>query len=528
MNLLAVADHVDPLIYSSNIRERFGCIDLVLGAGDLDISYYEYVVSCLNKPLYFVFGNHNLKNLSFFRPSVDSFPDQDWQKRHHTGFGSVCVDGKVIRNKKHDLIIAGLGGSRRYNRGEHQFTEFQMLRRILRLIPKMMVLRMLHGRYLDILLTHATPAGIHDRDDPCHRGFRVFLWFMRRFKPKYLIHGHVHLYDINANRQSMYDDTTVLNAYDHIVIDMEKGMRQSSYVAAQAEQDFQKARQKAWIHSLKSIVNPEAGQLLSFHDVKKLLKPGHESYLGMKAVPIENIVGSEDRYQDFSRHFFPKREHLRQRWMSIDKAHLTDVILPPIKLLKIGELYFVRDGNHRVSVALAQGVQTIDAEVIELTAEIPVEKDATREDIMKSVLMWERRRVLEQTGLEQIIPVEMIEFTSPGRWHEVLNHIQGHKYFLNMEIEEEIAFEDAARSWYNALYLPIIEIIREENLISRFANRTEADLYIWIIKHWHSLKEKYGQDYPLDQAASEYAATHGRGFFQRHFKRLKSLLKIGS
>jgi hypothetical protein len=144
---------------------------------------------------------------------------------------------------------------------------------------------------------------------------------------------------------------------------------------------------------------------------------------------------------------------------------------------------------------------------------------------MKSVLMWERRRVLEQTELEQIIPVEMIEFTSPGRWHEVLNHIQGHKYFLNMEIEEEIAFEDAARSWYNALYLPIIEIIREENLISRFPNRTEADLYIWIIKHWHSLKEKYGQDYPLDQAASEYAATHGRGFFQRHFKRLKRLLK---
>ena len=121
----------------------------------------------------------------------------------------------------------------------------------------------------------------------------------------------------------------------------------------------------------------------------------------------------------------------------------------------------------------------------------------------------------------------MIEFTSPGRWHEVLNHIEGHKYFINMNSEEEIPFEDAARSWYNNLYIPITEIIREEKLITRFPGRTEADLYIWIIKHWHSLKEKYGPEYPLDQAASEYAASHGTGFSSRMGKRIKRLFGFG-
>ena len=520
MNFLAVADHVDPLVYSQNIKDRFAEITCILGAGDLEIPYYEYIVSSLNKPLYFVFGNHSLDGLSFFKPSTDTLAVTPWSKDALQGYGSVCVDGTIRRDRKLDLIIAGLGGSRRYNNGKHQFTETEMFFRILKLVPTMLFNRVFRGRFVDILLTHATPAGIHDRDDPCHRGFKVFLWFMKTFKPRYLVHGHVHLYDINADRESQYADTTILNAYDHIVFDWEEGMKSSSYLTSQAEQDFAKAKQRAWIESMKSILNPEAGQLLSFHDIKSILKPGKESYLGMQAVPIAAIAGSEDRYQDFSRHFFPKKEHLRQRWMSIDKAHLTDIILPPIKLLKIGELYFVRDGNHRVSVALSQGVQSIDAEVIELTSEVEVSKDATREEILGAVLSYERSRVLEQTGLDRIIPVEMIEFTSPGRWHEVLNHIEGHKYFINMDRKEEIPFEDAARSWYNTLYVPIVEIIRSENLVSRFPGRTEADLYIWIIKHWHSLKEQYGQEYPLDQAAAEYAAAHGKGWFSRLKKRL--------
>jgi len=516
MKLLAVADHVDPLVYSNNIKERFKNISVILGAGDLDISYYEYIVSTLNKPLYFVFGNHNLKSFSYFRPSKKNIDDTNrYSSNFHPGFGSICVEDKVIFDKKYNLIIAGLGGSRKYNNGEHQFTEYQMRIRALLLVPKLLFYRIFYGRWTDILLTHAPPQGIHDKEDLCHMGFKTFIWFMDKFKPRYLIHGHVHLYNLNSRRITKYRDTTVINAYNHIVINTEKGMSNKVILNEIAEGDFEKAKHKAWIQSIKSILNPEAGELLSFHDIKEIIKPEKEKYLGMQTVEIKKIIGSEDRYQDFNRHFFPKREHLKQRWVNVDKAYLNDIILPPIKLLKINDMYFVRDGNHRVSVALSKGVEFIDAEVIELTSEIPISRDSTRKEILKAVLEYERNTVLNQTGLSEIIPVEEVSFTAPGRWHEIVNHIEGHKYFINMEKDTEIPFNEAAESWYENIYLPVIKEVRKANILSKFPGRTESDLYIWIIKHWHILKEKYGQDYPLDKAANEFAVSHGKKYSDR-------------
>ncbi len=523
MRVLAVADHVDPLVYSHNIKSRFNAVDFVIGAGDLDISYYEYIVSCLNKPLYFVFGNHNLTEFSMFHPSQGAFPPDHTKNSIAMHYGSCCVDGTIKRDKKTGIIIAGLGGSQRYNNEKHQYTELQMFLRILKLIPHMMIYRIKYGRWADLLVTHATPKGIHDREDLCHQGFKCFLWFIKVFKPRYLIHGHVHLYDINAQRQSELYNTRIINAYNHIIFDWEKGMENKPYLNNLVEQDFNKAKLLAWMESLRSIVNPQAGQLLAFHDIKELVKTSGEKYLGMQTVPIKSIAGSEDRYRDFSRHFFPRKEHLRYRWMSIDSAYLTNVILPPIKLLKIGDVYFVRDGNHRVSVALTQGVLSIDAEVIELTSELSISANATRDEILKAVIEWERQCVLGQTGIDQMIPVETITFTTPGRWYEVLNHLEGHKYYRSLEQNGEISFQEAVHSWHSNLYIPIVEIVRKEKILSRFPGRTEADLYIWIIKHWHSLKEQCGSLYPLNKAASDYADTHGRKPFQKWFRWIRFL-----
>lgn len=494
----------------------------MLGAGDLDISYYEYIITNLNKPLLFVFGNHNLASFRNFLPDHDYGSNKT--QNFLQNFGSKCIDGSIHFDKRNKLIVAGLGGCRCYNGGHHQFTEFQMFLRIASLFPLMLFNRVFRCRWLDILLTHAPPAGIHDRLDACHRGFKVFLWFMRNFKPKYLIHGHVHIYDINGKRLTRYSDTIVINAYEHIVFDLESEMTDDFFVEHKADNDFSRAKQKAWIESLKTFINPEAGQLLSFHDIKNILKPESEKYLSMQVVPISRIVGSEDRYMDFSRHFFPKKEHLRQRWKNIDKAHLTNVILPPIKLLKLGDMFFVRDGNHRVSVALSQGMKTIDAEVIELGTRISVKSIERKEEIIKAVMEYERSSVLEQTGLAKMIPVENIDFTTLGRWHELMNHIEGHKYFINMHSSDEIPFEKAARSWFDNLYTPIVQIIRTEKILTRFPNRTEADLYIWIIKHWHSLKEKCGPEYPLNQAVSEFTTAHGRKFSQRLMKLMKRVI----
>jgi Icc-related predicted phosphoesterase len=129
--------------------------------------------------------------------------------------------GSKIRVEE-GLIVAGLGGSMQYNRGDNQYTNFQMYLEIFKLIPGMLFNRLFRGRYLDILLTHASPEHIHDRQDPCHRGFRAFLWFMRVFKPKYLIHGHIHLYDLSEVRTTRYEQTLVINAYSHYIIDTEE------------------------------------------------------------------------------------------------------------------------------------------------------------------------------------------------------------------------------------------------------------------------------------------------------------------
>ena len=145
----------------------------------------------------------------------------------------------------------------------------------------------------------------------------------------------------------------------------------NNYLNDQAIDDFGRARFREKILSILNLLSPEKQQLLSLYDIKSLVKPKNESYKGMKVVAVKDIVGSEGRYRDFNKAFLPRKEHLKNRWVSIDKAHISDVILPPIKLYKIGDVYFVRDGNHRVSVAKMQKVYAIDAEVVELNSEIP-------------------------------------------------------------------------------------------------------------------------------------------------------------
>jgi len=195
MKILCISDERDPLVYSDNVKSRFGDVDLVLSAGDLDLDYYGFLVSALNKPLLFVFGNHNLQEIADYRHEyADTFDDEHGLHHHEPkGYGATYVGGRVRRVG--NLIIAGLGGSMKYNDGQNQFTESGMFLFALRLLPTLIFNRIFYGRYVDILLTHAAPRGIQDGSDLPHRGFKVFVWFMRCFKPRFLIHGHVHLYD---------------------------------------------------------------------------------------------------------------------------------------------------------------------------------------------------------------------------------------------------------------------------------------------------------------------------------------------
>ncbi len=293
----------------------------------------------------------------------------------------------------------------------------------------------------------------------------------------------------------------------------------TNYINFQARDDFNKARSKATISHILHAMTPENQNLLSLENIKKLIKPKSETYLGMKTVDIDLIIGSEGRYNDFNRTFLPKKEFIRNRWESIDKAHLKSIILPPIKLYEIGGSYFVRDGNHRVSVAKLQGVMSIDAEVIRLDTEIALTPGMTQQEIINAIIKYEKNHVFSKTDLSLIINPEELNFTAPGRFHEILRHIQGHKYFLNEDSKDEIPFVEAGNSWYNTLYKPIIEIVKEEHILSRFPGRTEGDLYMWIIKHWDKLKNNNRNNFTLQEAAVNFSSEYGKSYFRQilHF-----------
>ncbi|WP_461247459.1 transcriptional regulator, partial [Treponema sp. R6D11] len=259
-------------------------------------------------------------------------------------------------------------------------------------------------------------------------------------------------------------------------------------------------------------------KLLSFNDVKNILKPKNEVYMGSQTVPIKMIVGSEGRYHDFNKFFLPRKEHLRSRWQRVDEAHIKDIILPPILLYEIGGVYFVRDGNHRVSVAKMQGVEFIDAEVISLTTEMNINPSMTTDELTAELIEYEKNIFYTETLFGDLTDYWDMNFSAPGRYDVIYNHILVHKYYLNEDIEEEIHFNNALVSWYNNVYNPVIKIIREQWLLANFPGRTEADLYVWIIKHWDFLKKKYGT-YSLTKAAGDFSKKYG----QSHGKFLRFL-----
>jgi len=217
LKILCISDQIDPQVYSPAIRDRFADVDFVLSAGDLPLDYLDFIISSLNKPLFFVFGNHHIEDLKHYKRIVDLQSIQE--ERDYYGCGAVHLGSKVKIEGK--FILAGLGGSMRYNNGANQFTDFEMFFEIAKIIPRLLWNRLFHGRFLDILLTHAPPKGIHDKNDKCHWGFKTYLWFMKVFKPKYLVHGHIHLYDLCDIRCTKWRDTMVVNAYSHYIINLD-------------------------------------------------------------------------------------------------------------------------------------------------------------------------------------------------------------------------------------------------------------------------------------------------------------------
>ncbi len=206
-----------------------------------------------------------------------------------------------------------------------------------------------------------------------------------------------------------------------------------------------------------------------------------------EAVPLDQIVGSVGRYKDFTRDFLPRNPDLVQRWARIEDALDSLEGLPPIEVYKVGEVYFVADGNHRVSVARANGFKDIEAYV----TEIPVDPGIKPGDTLdEAIIKAERVRFMTETGIADCYPCLDIYFTRPGGFPQLLDHVQIHRRLMQREPGDgaPVSIEEAACDWYENAYLPIVASIRERQLLQRFPGRTAADLYVWI---WGYLFQAY-------------------------------------
>lgn len=265
-----------------------------------------------------------------------------------------------------------------------------------------------------------------------------------------------------------------------------------------SESEFSQARLKGFLEIVMGLITGHNMHLLSFDEVIDKLRLKQAIFKGLQDVPLNHIVGSTGRYEDFTRHFLPRTSDQREkeRWRNIYTRAVTGKGFPPIDLYKIDQLYFVKDGNHRVSVARKLDWPTIQANVTEIPCPISLEPNLEPKDLL---LKAECAYFLEQTKLDQSHPdsKQHIDFTEPGGYKNLLSHIELHRYMLTLALSELaddhdlISLPEAAANWYDNVYLPIIWTVRETDVIKHFPNRSESDLYMWLTQHQTELREQH-------------------------------------
>jgi hypothetical protein len=266
--------------------------------------------------------------------------------------------------------------------------------------------------------------------------------------------------------------------------------------------DFQRARFKSFINQAFSLFSEKKNTLLSYDEIKETLKIGGPIYRGVKTVKVEQIIGSLNRYHEFDSAFLPKEDELATRWQKVDRAFYEDIYLPPIVLYKVGEIYFVVDGHHRVSVAREQGQEFIEAEVRECATRVNITADIKPEDLE---ILGSKIDFLERTSIDKLRPDSNIYLNIPDGFERMLEHIAVHRYFMGLNLKRDISEKEAVESWYDTVYMPIIEVIRKSDVLKDFPNKSESDLYLWVLDHQHYLTEAYGQPLlPPKEAAKKF------------------------
>jgi hypothetical protein len=274
---------------------------------------------------------------------------------------------------------------------------------------------------------------------------------------------------------------------------------------ASAIHDFRSARNRAILNEMLARLTGDTTELLSYEEVRHKLKMLGSVERGLQDVPLDAIVGSVGRYTDFTRDFLPRGSVNEERWARVLDLTKSLSGLPPIEVYKIGEAYFVKDGNHRVSVARQLGAASIQAYVTEVRTRVPLSPNTQPDDL---IVKAEYADFLERTHLDELRPEADLSVTIPGQYPVLEEHISVHRYFMGIDQKREVPFSEAVIHWYDTVYLPVIESIRDSGILRDFPDRTETDLYLWIAEHRATLEKELGwQIKPEAEVSSGVCST---------------------
>jgi len=267
--------------------------------------------------------------------------------------------------------------------------------------------------------------------------------------------------------------------------------------------DFRRARRQASMEQIMARLTGRSAALLSYEEVRQKLKAKSMGKWGLEEIPLDAIVGSVGRYADFTRSFLPRQDSDEQRWARVKVAQTGLGGLPPIQVYQIGDAYFVLDGNHRVSVARQVGAPTIQAYVTEVRTKVPLSPDTQSDDL---ILKAEYADFLERTRLDELRPEADLDVTAPGQYQALEEHIEVHRYFMGLEQKREIPYEEAVGHWYDEVYWPVVQVIRQRGILRDFPGRTATDLYLWVSEHRAELEQALGWEISTEDAAADLAA----------------------
>jgi dienelactone hydrolase len=270
--------------------------------------------------------------------------------------------------------------------------------------------------------------------------------------------------------------------------------------------EWKQARRAAFVQNVLATFTDRPADLLPFEEVRQRLGLRHVRYLGLHDVPLDQIVGSVGRYRDFTRAFFPRQDSLQGRWQRVDRLVTTGGGLPPIELYKVGQVYFVRDGNHRVSVARQHDTPSIQAYVFEYQTRVPLEPDT---DVDSLLCKAAHAAFLERTNVDRLCPDTSLELTQPDGYEDLLREIEAFQQTLSQIDERKVTFDEAVTLWCEMQYAPIVEIIRQRDILPEFPGRTEADVYLWLRRNQEELEVRYGQRVLMEEAADDLAKRFG-------------------